>query len=186
MQQVLTGLLDLDEHLSKLSNNPNDFRPPNCPNCGLKGLWRHGVYHRKIQISSMQTESACGKIPIPRFRCSSCGHTCSVIPECVSPRRWYSWIVQQAVFNLLLAGNSLRATRKALSELMPAPPCISTINQWWSWLRSRYLTHQFHICNVAPVLRFQTSFENFWKTILAKGTFSGVMMTMLRAGQPML
>jgi transposase-like protein len=184
MQSVLAGLLTLDDHLSELEQNPNSYRPSNCPDCGSSGLWRHGVYYRKNQVTDLQKGSLCEKkTPVLRFRCNKCNHTCSVAPEYVSPRRWHSWIVQQAVFSLLLAGNSLRATRGALGGLMPIPPSICAIHQWWRNLRSSFLIHQFHVCDTHPEIRLQIGFENFWKAVLEKIPLSSAAIILHRNSQ---
>ena len=67
---------------------------------GLVGVWRHGHYRRKTDREG-QEGVYLDPVPIPRFYCRHCQATCSRLPGCIAPRRWYSWLVQQAVLAVL-------------------------------------------------------------------------------------
>jgi hypothetical protein len=102
MQRIVASVTTLGQHLEALDTNPEVYRPQACPHCQLSGLWRHGCYHRKADRSAGgQTRNP---IAVLRFLCRECLRTCSRLPLCIAPRRWYGWAVQQMVLALLLIG----------------------------------------------------------------------------------
>jgi hypothetical protein len=66
---------------------PEAYRPDSCPHCRLAGLWCHGCYYRKADRSA-GVESH-NPVAVLRFLCRSCLRTCSRLPLCIAPRRWY-------------------------------------------------------------------------------------------------
>ena len=106
MPRIVPAITTLLQHLHMLSNSPEVYRPSACPHCGLGGLWSHGCYERKADRGP-HSSGTLNPIPIPRYFCRGCGRTCSRLPQCIAPRRWYGWAVQQLVLQLLLAGCSL-------------------------------------------------------------------------------
>ena len=67
----------------------------NCAACGYLGcLHRHGCYSRNLIILS-----GCCRIFIQRYKCPSCGKTCSVRPFFILPYFQYSYFV---IFSILL------------------------------------------------------------------------------------
>lgn len=107
MPRIAPCIASLSQPLQTLQQTPGVYRPPACPHCGLDGLWGHGCYERKAGRSPDRSDRL-NPLPIPRFFCQGCGHTCSRLPECIAPRRWYGWAAQQPVLQLLLVGCSLR------------------------------------------------------------------------------
>lgn len=76
------------------------------------------------------------KIATPRL-CLGRHQTCSRLPECIAPRRWYNWVTQQIVILMLLCNYSLcccsqqyRLDRR-------------TIRRWWNELHER--SHEFEL-----------------------------------------
>ena len=106
MPRIVPAITTLLQHLHMLSKSPEVYRPSACPHCGLGGLWSHGCYERKADRGPHSTGTL-NPIPSPRYLCRGCGRTCSRLPQCIAPRRWYGWAVQQLVLQLLLAGCSL-------------------------------------------------------------------------------
>lgn len=106
MALILPGIHSLAQHLQHLQALPEDYRPERCPHCGRARMWCHGAYTRKADRERSRSASL-NPVPIPRFLCSFCYRTCSRLPECVPPRRWYLWAVQQAVLGLICAGHSV-------------------------------------------------------------------------------
>src|ERR1700730_7388581 len=104
MLRIVPLIASLQQHLSELECTPAVYRPPRCPHCGLTRLWKHGRYDRK----SDRDTGKLNPISVPRFVCRRCGGTCSLLPSCLPPRRWYLWGVQAAVLLGLLSGASLR------------------------------------------------------------------------------
>ncbi len=115
MRPILPGMDTLAQHLEQLQQTPESYRPEFCPHCGKQGLWVHGTYSRKCDREG-RGEVCLNPVPIPRFYCHDCLHTCSVLPECIAPRRWYPWSVQQLAIVLYLAGTSFR---KIAERMLP-------------------------------------------------------------------
>jgi len=111
MDRILPGVCSLEQHQQCLGEEPERYRPERCPSCGKAGLWAHGAYRRKADREGAGAASH-NPVSIPRFYCAACGRTCSRLPECVAPRRWYGWALQQGVLALLLAGASIRAANR--------------------------------------------------------------------------
>ena len=106
MNRIVATVISLAQHLSLLVHEPEVYRPPACPHCGLGKLWRHGCYQRKVE-RGVGSNAARDPVPVPRFRCPGCQRTCSRLPACIAPRRWYDWGVQQVVLRALAGGASL-------------------------------------------------------------------------------
>ena len=88
MYRILPGIDSLKQHREVLAAEPERYCPERCPHCGQAGLWAHGTYPRKADREGVGDESL-NPVAIPRFFCPTCRHTCSRLPECVAPRRWY-------------------------------------------------------------------------------------------------
>ena len=129
MAIVLSGILDLEQHIAERQTNPNAYHPSQCPTCGRGGLWKHGVYYRRSKGEATT--------PIQRFLCSHCNSTCSCLPEYMPPRRWYRWLTQQLVLQLLLVTNDLQTAWRRLSSFQGIVPSFSTVRRWWLRLRHR-------------------------------------------------
>ena len=112
MVVIVPGINTLEQHLQRLATAPEGYRPARCPDCGKAGLWWHGTYDRQADRRG-RGQANLNPIAIPRFFCRHCRHTCSCLPECLSPRRWYPWSVQQQALAVLVAravcGNALLA-----------------------------------------------------------------------------
>jgi hypothetical protein len=107
MALILPGIHSLEQHHRRLCVQPEDYRPERCPHCGKAGVWCHGAYSRKADREG-RCDACLNPVPIPRFLCPHCQGTCSRLPQCLAPRRWYGWAVQQAVLAALVAGHSVR------------------------------------------------------------------------------
>src|SRR5215216_2245020 len=103
MKRILATITTLDQHEEALRMDRGVYRPDACPHCGLAGLWHHGCYCRKADRSA-GVESR-NPVVVLRFLCSPCQRTCSRLPLCVAPLRWYDWAVQQIALLLLLSGS---------------------------------------------------------------------------------
>ncbi|WP_232434777.1 DUF6431 domain-containing protein [Burkholderia ubonensis] len=126
MHRIVFAFLSLEQHRRAIESSPASYRPDRCPHCGSGCLWCHGCYGRKANRSA---DGELNPVPVPRFRCRSCTRTCSRLPLCICPRRWYSWSLQQNVLQLLIAGASLRRT--ATSSRWPITPCGAGGDRWW-------------------------------------------------------
>jgi hypothetical protein len=183
MRPILSDVYSLDQHISIFLNNPDRYRPAQCPHCGKAGVWFHGVYYRN---------AACEKgvgccAPIQRFLCTNknCGRTCSVLPEYIPPRRWYHWAVQQLVLSLVLLGHSLIDVCDLMQTRqpnLPRQPSLSTIQRWAQSLHRQFLHHHFHLCNKHPELGRSPDCSQFWPACFDQMSLSKAMLILNQAG----
>jgi len=164
MSCIVPAIASLEQHLEALNSNPQKYRPSRCPTCGLGGLWCHGHYERKADRET----GALNPIPVPRFLCGKvdgCGKTCSSLPSCIPPRRWYLWLVQQVVLAFLLAGESQESCATQFANLGPA---VSTMQRWWRWLKARHVEFSFHLRNLQPEWGRAPEGREFWRRAIEK------------------
>ena len=83
MQRIVSSITPLEQHCNAVSQTPEVYRPPACPRCGLKVLWRHGYYYRKADRGRREGPSL-NPVPICRYCCSGCKRTCSRLPLCIT------------------------------------------------------------------------------------------------------
>ena len=159
MRIILPEIFSLCQHNNLLQTNSEQFRPSKCSTCGKSGLWCHGHYDRKADYEGIGKDSL-NPIAIPRYYCPHCHTTCSVLPECIPPERHYPWLIQQAVFCLVLMGMSYKKTSQQTK------PSRWTISRWFRRLRSQFLNHADHLRSLLPALGRISEFIQFWKTIL--------------------
>lgn len=180
MPLILSEIHNLDQHISTFLNDPDRYRPSQCPHCGKSGLWLHGVYYRQAACEKGVGTSA----PIQRFLCSGCEHTCSVLPETIPPRRWYHWFVQQVAFQLLMMGHSLLDVCKRMSILLPNPrtPDPSTLYRWRRQCREQFPEQHFHLCSQFPELGRCANYQAFWHACLDLMSLSRAMLHLHQAG----
>ena len=175
MTLILAGIHSLAQHLQELNTNPQAYCPERCPYCGLAGLWCHGYYSRHSDRQS-RSQSSLNPIPIPRFRCphDNCGRCCSVLPECIAPRRWYPWFAQQAMLLLLLTG------KLAAVQILPHE---RTVWRWWARLKARFRVHRLHLANHQVPLGAHESARTFWPSCFALLSFSTAMFFIHQCGE---
>lgn len=168
---ILAGLHTLGQHLAHLQSHAADYLPKQCPSCGRAGLWRHGSYTRK----SDRDGHGLNPIPIPRFRCPCCRRTCSSLPQCIPPRRWYLWRVQELCLRLLLLGYSFHALSRQW------PPSRPTLRRWWQPRASTRRGYPDGGQSVPANAATAREFGDFWSHCLTRQLLSGAMLTLLRA-----
>lgn len=158
------------QHLNALNIKPEIYKPKFCPHpdCGMAGLWCHGCYFRKPDRENPSNETL-NPIPILRFYCKHCRCTCSVLPECMSPKRWYLWKAQQATLLLWLTGLSFNAISKKIK------PSRTTIRRWMRRWSDAFNQQALHLKSFDSALGYQNSFEHFWSTLLGKIPLSTAM-----------
>jgi hypothetical protein len=132
MACILAGILSLGQHLSTLKDNRQRYRLECCPHsdCGKSGLWCHGYRYRKADRGT-HDPSTLNPIPILRLYCPACQRTCSVLPECIPPLRWYLWVIQQAAVQLFFSGISLNEISQQIK------PSRWTISRWIKRLQGK-------------------------------------------------
>jgi len=175
VRNIVSGILSLIQHNETLETNFEKFRPTKCPHCGKSGLWYHGRYNRKADHENSGSASL-NPVTIPRFYCPHCQHTCSVLPECIPPRRHYLWLDQEAVLCLLTTGSSYQ------SASQQTKPSRWTVSRWWSRLSSQFSLCADHIRLLRPSLGRVTTLSDFWRRLLQSSALSSVMLSLNNAG----
>jgi transposase-like protein len=172
---ILTGIQSIKQHLSCLKFNINQYRPAQCPHCGKAGLWCHGHYYRKPDRSNPSDRSL-NPLPIPRFMCRYCRGSCSTLPECLSPHRWYLWQVQQLALVLALNGFSLKASSRFTR--------ISrrTLGRWVERLKARFSFHADALRRHFSGLGRLSNFTSFWQGCLTRMSLSEAMILVQQGG----
>lgn len=175
MRPIVPGIGSLAQHLKQLEKAPETYRPERCPHCGKAGVWCHGAYTRKSDREG-RGEDCLNPVPIPRFYCRHCRRTCSVLPECIPPRRWYLWSIQQAAMVLWLAGISIE---KVAEQVLPS---ADTIWRWWSRLRARFPEHGFHLRRHFARWGVHQSITSLWRAVLAELSLAQAMFLLHESG----
>ena len=158
MNRIVASVTTLEQHVEAVKQTPEIYRPLACPHCGIKIIWQHGCYTRKAD-RRQEGGGSLNPVPILRYRCSACRRTCSRLPLCIAPRRWYDWSVQQGALEGLLNGDSLRGCARAQVRDR------RTIGRWWHWLADRSQTFKFHLRSHLPDLGRVAGFVDFWRQV---------------------
>lgn len=178
MASIVSGILSLAQHLISLEKTPQKYGLDYCPHpdCGKSGLWRHGFRYRKADRENNDQSSSLNPIPILRLYCPGCGRTCSLLPECIPPFRWYLWRVQQTAIELFFSGMSLN---KINQKILPSR---WTIKRWITRLEGRFVLHALHLKTKWSWLGYHTTLNKFWPALLAAMDFSHGMLFLNNTG----
>ena len=168
MPRIVPGITTLEQHIELLHTNPERYRPPCCPTCGLRDLCPHGSYERKADRGGGGGDSL-NPVAIPRFYCAGCGSTCSRLPECVAPRRWYGWERQQAVIEAGLADATVRSASEAVAVSR------HTVRRWWRWFCARAESFMFHLRSRFADLGRGGDVRGCWRRCLEQMALSRAM-----------
>ncbi len=174
---IVAGVLSLLQHVITLKEEPKKYDVEYCPqpHCGKAGLWGHGYRYRKACRENNSQESL-NPIPIPRRYCPTCKHTCSVLPECIAPLRWYLWLVQQTAMRLFFSGMSFNKMSKTLR------PTRWTLSRWIARLANQFALHVLHLKTKWPSLGYNTSLTHFWSALLHQMDLSHAMLFLSSQG----
>jgi len=169
MQRIVSSITAFEQHFLAVLQTPWIYRPPACPHCGSSVLWRHGCYHRKADRRHRHGCRSCNPVPILRYLCPGCWCTCSRLPLCVAPRRWYDWAVQQAVLQFVLSGGSLQCCSRCM--------CLDrrTVRRWRDWLNARSETFAFFLRSRFPEWGRSPDGPSFWRQVLDSMPLAKVM-----------
>lgn len=164
MQRIVAGITALEEHVEAIRETPEVYRPKCCPHCGVKEVHRHGSYERKADRGP--TLSGLNPIRILRYRCTQCRHTCSRLPECIPPRRWYLWSVQQRVLQQRIDGTPAQ---------LASTPDRRTAVRWWNWLQERGENFAFRLRARFADLGRAVDSDGFWLQVFERLGLSQAM-----------
>lgn len=171
MRPILSEILTFRQHSNTLLKEPEKYKPPHCPYChGIK-LYNHGVYFRKPDRHNIRKYSS-NDLAVSRFKCTEdyCGRTCSTLPECFSPRRWYPWINQQWCLWFILSGYSINQVEQLF------PMARSTIIRWINWLGDSFTQFHCHLKNKFPAFGYFEEVSIFWMHWLEEYSLSHAMV----------
>jgi transposase-like protein len=168
MQIIISDILTLIQYISMLKTEDISLRPEYCPHCGKANPHRHATYERHADREHTGKYSL-NPLTIQRYFCPSCNKTCSVLPECIPPRRWYSWTMQQTILVACLLGNSInQVAQKCL-------PSRSTCKRWWSWLQFNFNRFSSELRTLFPLLGRENGFSAFWFSCFKQMSLSKAM-----------
>jgi transposase-like protein len=168
MHRIVFSITSVAQHVDAVGKTPDLYRPQTCPHCGVAGLWRHGCYFRKAD-RELKGNASRNPVAILRYCCAACWRTCSRLPLCIAPRRWYDWALQQAVLLLLLSGHSLRHCSRSLQLDR------HTVRRWRDWLHCRTDTFAFFLRSRFPELGRSGEGRAFWRTVLDSLSLANAM-----------
>jgi len=150
--------------------------PKKCIFCGKASPWCHGHYTRKADREN-EAKGSLNPVPIFRAFCQFCRRTFSILPECIAPRRWYQWLIQQVAWLMSIAGHSLRYIASQIA------PARSTLLRWKNRFEAMFKAHAFHLCSRWPELgRHLASLARFWSACLKRMSLARVMYWLNYAG----
>ncbi|MDP3889514.1 MAG: DUF6431 domain-containing protein [bacterium] len=175
MRYIFSGIMSLVQYVDLQKYDPYKLRPEQCPSCGRLNLWGHGCYPRESDRINPSSESL-NPILIQRYYCHGCGKTCSVLPECIPPRRWYLWETQQTAILLFLLSGSARAVEQQVK------PSRHTIKRWVAWLIVQFKLHKDVLCTHFASMGLFTEPVSFWKDVFDKLSLSTAMRLCYVAG----
>jgi transposase-like protein len=168
MHRIVPGILSLEQHLRLVVEALDEYRPSHCPHCQSGRPWGHGCYWRKADRRANSAASL-NPVAVPRFCCRSCERTCSRLPECIAPRRWFDWAVQQAVLLLLLAGCSVRQCAACTGRPR------RTVQRWGAWIVERGEVFAFFLRSRFAELGRAGDNAAFWLGVLQMMSLSRAM-----------
>jgi transposase-like protein len=175
MRPILSDIHTLSQHINTLAQTPELYQPAFCPACLSEHIRCHGVYYRKPDRLNRGDDSE-NDIAIPRHQCADCLRTSSTLPECIAPRRWYPWVIQQWCLWLSLNGWSIHQ----LSLFFPMSR--STISRWVNWLKDSFHEHHRTLCAEHSNMGYYSSQTSFWCHWLDSKHLSHAMVLLNKRG----
>lgn len=177
MVGILSDILSLIQYQQLTKEGESAYRLEQCLCCGKANPHRHGSYPRKGDRSS-GNDSSLNPIYIQRYYCPACQRTCSVLPECMPPHRWYVWEIQQRALLLFFVGMSLRAIAQQIA------PSRHTITRWINRFKEQLHFHKDVLCNHLADLGRTIGFADFWQASFYHFSLAQAMRLCHVAGVP--
>lgn len=174
---IIADIISLIQYIEVLKNKTEHNRLEECLCCGKANPRRHGSYPRKADHSN-PGDASLNPIVVQRFLCLDCGKTCSELPECIPPRRWYLWEIQQIALALQLAGKSVRTIAQKII------PSRRTVSRWINRFKEQWLLHKDIFCNYFIDLGRTSSFADFWEVYFSQFSLAQAMRFCHTSGVP--
>lgn len=171
---ILAGISTLKQYIECTSQDFSNCKPECCPHCGHNVLHAHGHYPRQADRKN-KLEDSFNPVNIPRFRCAKCRRTCSVLPECLSPRRWYDWETQELALTKYVNGSSYNQIAKG------SQPSRTTIARWMKGFAERFVIHADHLRQKIQSLCLFSEWKSFWGHCLTKISLAIAMCSLHNA-----
>ena len=168
MVHIFADIMSLVQYIDLLKHEPEKLRLEHCLCCGKSNPWRHGGYFREADRINPSSTSL-NSVFIQRYYCPSCQKTCSVLPECIPPRRWYLWDMQQVIFLLYLSGLSAYAVARA-TQLSR-----QTIKRWITRFIERFRFHKDALCTHFAAFGRCVTMPSFWQTVFKTMSLGAAM-----------
>jgi hypothetical protein len=175
MHRIVSGIHTLEQHISEVVLNPERYRPKCCRKCGKQVMWLHGCYYRQPD-RGLESSGRHNPVMILRFICSHCRKTCSRLPTCIPPRRWYTWIVQQWTMLELMLGEPLKVVAERFS------PGQGTLRRWMGELREKNDQFRFYLASHYHELERHPGFSDYWQHAIASTGLDNLMATLDNQG----
>lgn len=121
--------------LVQAKNISYDNRPEKYVYCSKLNPCKHGTLPRQPDRENSSAESL-NPVNIQRYYCKGCKKTFSAIPECISPKRWYTWTVQEKVLMCFILGCSAYSIAKQYK------PSYKTIRRWLARAGDQFIFHK--------------------------------------------
>jgi len=155
---ILADVVLLIQYLNLLKDPSELCHLEKCPCCGKSGPWHHGGYTRQADRINPSSDSL-NPVFIQRYYCPACKKTCSVLPECISPQRWYLWEIQQMALMLCLTGSSICTVSKKIL------PSRQTISRWIKHFKEQFRAHKDVLTNHVIALGHTDNMADFWPAV---------------------
>ena len=175
---IIPGVSSLAKYCQQIAEPTSALKQQEsnaCPHCHAGTLVKNGFYHRKASRTN-EDSIKLNPVPIQRYLCKSCKRSCSALPECIPPRRWYLWDIQSKVLSLFISGKSYRAIARLLL------PTRSTIARWIKRFNSQWLLYADTLRQHLPAVCHSQKFKPFWATVLGQCSLASVMCHCHQAG----
>lgn len=174
MQTIVPDIDTLVQHQQLLKEDKERYRPKPCPCCSKAGVWFHGYYERKADRSNT-TGNTLNPVFIPRFFCPECRKSGSSLPECIPPRRWYLWAIQQWVIAKQLLKCSVQSIASGTPQVTNTAISRSTIRRWWGRLSERFVLQRDALCAHLNALSPFVTVVDFWQACLEQLSLAQAM-----------
>lgn len=99
-----------------------------------------------------------------------------MLPECISPRRWYSWEEQE---QCLVASLHEPSIQKIAQKFIPSR---QTIRRWFQWALDRANDFRPDLQSRFPVLGYESEELGWWEKLLNKMRLSTAMVLLNSMG----
>lgn len=171
----MCSILPINNQLSKfIPLSSAVLLPTGCLLCGSGNFKKNGTYPRKLHIGESKTLYP---VPIQRCYCYGCKHTFSLLPEWISPRRWYIWKVQEQILQAFILFTTIRMISKQYNVAR------STVSRWLNRFKDQFNHHADQAKQLLPnILGRTNTFISFWKDCLSHYLLEQIMRHLSNSG----